>query len=94
MVRCQLRLRMPGPSVVLLSSRSTELIGLGRANWPIQEHWNRVITLASAWSGKNPAIATNWTGNEDILKAAKNGLNWWLERDFTSPDCLSEGGVP
>jgi hypothetical protein len=52
-----------------------------------------VITLASAWSGRNPAFDTDLANNETLLEGAKNGMNWWLARDFNNTDCLSQGGV-
>ena len=63
-----------------------------RANWPIQQHWNRVITFAAAWSGLNPAIPSNWTDNEDCLEGALKGLDYWFSNDFTASDCTANGG--
>ncbi|WVQ80630.1 hypothetical protein IAT38_002735 [Cryptococcus sp. DSM 104549] len=63
-----------------------------RANWPIQEHWIRTITLAAAWSGLNPSSPQNWTGDERLLAGARAGMDWWFENDYTSDDCIGLGG--
>ncbi|ORY32527.1 polysaccharide lyase family 8 protein [Naematelia encephala] len=74
-------------------SRSIDPPVIERANWPIQEHWDRLIVFASAWSGLNPDIPSNWTGSSDLLQGVKNGLDWWLDNDYTSDDCIDLGGA-
>ncbi|KAG9240474.1 polysaccharide lyase family 8 protein [Calycina marina] len=63
-----------------------------RANWPIQQHWNRIITFASAWTGLNSAVSSNWTQDEDLYSAISKGIDYWFENDFTESDCMGEGG--
>ncbi|TXT07369.1 hypothetical protein VHUM_03089 [Vanrija humicola] len=63
-----------------------------RANWPAQQHWVRVITLAAAWSGLNPAAPTSYANDPKLLAAALKGMDWWFANDFTSFDCLGSGG--
>lgn len=65
-----------------------------RANWPIQAHWIRVIALASAWSGLNPAAPAEYNGDSALLTAALKGMDWWFSRDYTNPGCTSQGGKP
>lgn len=62
------------------------------ANWPIQQHWIRVISMAAAWSGLNPDISANYTGSEELLAAAKKGMDWWFARDFSELACMGAGG--
>lgn len=63
-----------------------------RANWPIQQHWNRLITFAAAWTGVNPAVPTNYTNSPILLDAVSRGLDYWFTNDFTSDDCIGLGG--
>ncbi|ORX36761.1 chondroitin AC/alginate lyase [Kockovaella imperatae] len=63
-----------------------------RANWPIQLHWDRLITLAAAWTGLNPAIPSNWTHDTALLSATQKGMDWWFENDYNSTDCIGAGG--
>ncbi|EFY99471.2 glycosaminoglycan (GAG) polysaccharide lyase [Metarhizium robertsii] len=63
-----------------------------RANWPIQVHWNRIITFAAAWSGANPAVAQNWTRSDDLMEAISRGLDYWFSNDYTPADCMGNGG--
>lgn len=65
-----------------------------RANWPIQQHWIRVIAFASAWSGLNPAAPAEYNGDSALLNAALKGMDWWFSRDYTNPGCTSQGGKP
>ncbi|KAG8419582.1 hypothetical protein J3458_004439 [Metarhizium acridum] len=63
-----------------------------RANWPIQAHWNRIITFAAAWSGANPAVAQNRTRSDDLIEAISRGLDYWFRNDYTPADCMGNGG--
>ncbi|KAK5996848.1 Chondroitinase-AC-like protein [Cladobotryum mycophilum] len=64
-----------------------------RANWPIQEHWNRLISFGAAWSGANPIAAANWTNDAKLFEAISKGLDYWFKNDYTEPDCFGNGGV-
>ncbi|KAL7973172.1 family 8 polysaccharide lyase, partial [Trichoderma sp. SZMC 28014] len=63
-----------------------------RANWPIQEHWNRLITLGAAWSGTNPAVSSSWAKDPKLLAAVQKGLDYWFSNDYTPADCMGDGG--
>ncbi|KAG9240025.1 polysaccharide lyase family 8 protein [Calycina marina] len=63
-----------------------------QANWPIQEHWNRLITFASAWTGLNPAVSSNWTQYDQLLSAVSKGIDYWFDNDYTESDCMGLGG--
>lgn len=63
-----------------------------RANWPIQQHWNRLITFAAAWSGANPETPANWTKSDQLWAAISKGLDYWFDNDYTPSDCMGNGG--
>jgi hypothetical protein len=63
-----------------------------RANWPIQEHWNRLITLGAAWSGTNPAVSSSLANDPKLLAAVQKGLDYWFSNDYTPADCMGDGG--
>ncbi|ATY64353.1 polysaccharide lyase family 8 [Cordyceps militaris] len=63
-----------------------------RANWPIQEHWNRIITLAAAWSGASSIADRKWTNSTTAWDAISNGLDHWFENDYKPAACLGNGG--
>ncbi len=71
----------------------TTLIVVEKSTWPIQGHWKRIIAFASVWSGLNPSSPANYTASPQVLDAALKGLDWWFERDFTSMDCIGQGGL-
>ncbi|PMB71518.1 hypothetical protein BM221_001608 [Beauveria bassiana] len=64
----------------------------GRANWPIQEHWNRIITLAAAWSGVSSVADPKWSNSTEAWEAISNGLDYWFKNDYKSAACLGNGG--
>ncbi|PTB73729.1 polysaccharide lyase family 8 protein [Trichoderma longibrachiatum ATCC 18648] len=63
-----------------------------RANWPIQEHWNRLITFGAAWSGVNPDVSSSWAKDPKLLAAVQKGLDYWFSNDYTPADCMGDGG--
>ncbi|KAL6863621.1 polysaccharide lyase family 8 protein [Trichoderma novae-zelandiae] len=63
-----------------------------RANWPIQEHWNRLITFGAAWSGVNPVVPSSWANDPKLLAAVQKGLDYWFSNDYTPDDCMGDGG--
>lgn len=85
---------MPGsyesPSSAL--GRGQWLTFLERANWPIQEHWNRVITLVAAWSGASQVADPKWKNGTQIWDKISNGLDYWFDNDYEPSDCMGEGG--
>lgn len=62
-----------------------------RANWPIQQHWVRIIALASAWSGLNPR-STEHANDPAYLAAALKGMDYWFANDYTNLNCTGSGG--
>ena len=81
-----------GVGIKIDISLSVDYDPVERSNWPIQLHWNKLITLAAAWSGLNPAIPSNWTNDDSVLSAAKKGLDYWFNNDYTPADCIGLGG--
>lgn len=77
-----------------LSAGAVELmtVDLGRANWPIQEHWNRIITLASAWSGSSVIADSKWKNSTKAWESISNGLDYWFKNDYEPADCMGNGG--
>lgn len=65
---------------------------LERANWPIQEHWNRLITFGAAWSGANPSVPASWKKDDKLLAAITKGFDYWFKNDYTPADCMGDGG--
>lgn len=65
-----------------------------RANWPIQQHWNRLIALSVAWSGVNPQVSSQWKGDAKLMAAISKGLDYWFSNDYKQPDCVGDGGDP
>ncbi|OAA38183.1 polysaccharide lyase family 8 protein [Beauveria brongniartii RCEF 3172] len=63
-----------------------------RANWPIQEHWNRIITLAAAWSGASLVADPKWSNSTEAWEAISNGLDYWFKNDYKPAACLGDGG--
>ncbi|TQV94131.1 polysaccharide lyase family 8 protein [Cordyceps javanica] len=64
----------------------------GRANWPIQDHWNRIITLAAAWSGTSLIADQKWTNDTKAWEAISNGLDYWFKNDYKPAACMGNGG--
>ncbi|CEJ80059.1 hypothetical protein VHEMI00264 [[Torrubiella] hemipterigena] len=65
-----------------------------RANWPIQQHWNRLIALSVAWSGVNLEVSTQWKGDAKVMAAISKGLDYWFNNDYKQADCVGDGGDP
>ncbi|XWW94859.1 hypothetical protein V2A60_002808 [Cordyceps javanica] len=63
-----------------------------RANWPIQDHWNRIITLAAAWSGTSLIADQKWTNDTKAWEAISNGLDYWFKNDYKPAACMGNGG--
>ncbi|KAK1228704.1 hypothetical protein PQX77_008198 [Marasmius sp. AFHP31] len=63
-----------------------------RANWPAQVHWFRLVSMASAWHGGLPN-AEEYTKNSTFASVISRSMDWWFERDFQNPACLTEGGT-
>ncbi|THV04916.1 chondroitin AC/alginate lyase [Dendrothele bispora CBS 962.96] len=61
-----------------------------RANWPAQDHWARLATMASAWRSTD---FSSLEGNETLASKISLAMNWWFDRDFTNIACLDSGGT-
>ncbi|KAG7099076.1 hypothetical protein E1B28_000951 [Marasmius oreades] len=63
-----------------------------RANWPAQDHWTRLVSMASAWHGGLPNT-DEYVRNATLASIISISMNWWFNRDFQNPACLTEGGT-
>ncbi|KAL5495226.1 hypothetical protein ACEPAI_689 [Sanghuangporus weigelae] len=63
-----------------------------RANWPAQNHWSRVLTMASAFHG-GLENATQWENNTELLSAISSVMDFWFSNDMASDDCVDAGGL-
>ncbi|KAL0571727.1 hypothetical protein V5O48_010235 [Marasmius crinis-equi] len=61
-----------------------------RANWPAQVHWTR-LGMASAWHGGLPD-SDKYVKNATFASIISTSMNWWFDRDFKNPACLTKGG--
>jgi hypothetical protein len=41
----------------------------------------------------NPSAPSNYTGSAQLLTAALGGMDYWFANDFTSEDCIGQGGL-
>ncbi|KIJ68409.1 polysaccharide lyase family 8 protein [Hydnomerulius pinastri MD-312] len=64
-----------------------------RANWPAQEHWQRISTMAAAWHGGLNG-GEQYVNDNATLAAISLAMDYWFENDFTDPSCLDSGGTP
>ncbi|KAF8843948.1 polysaccharide lyase family 8 protein [Paxillus ammoniavirescens] len=63
------------------------------ANWPAQEHWQRISTMAAAWHGGLTG-GQQYVNDSTLLAAISLAMDYWFENDFTDPSCLDYGGTP
>ncbi|KAL0951141.1 hypothetical protein HGRIS_007876 [Hohenbuehelia grisea] len=62
-----------------------------RANWPAQEHWQRLNTMAAAWHGGLKG-AEHFTKDADLRDAISRAMDFWFDNDFDNASCLDSGG--
>ncbi|GLB35537.1 putative polysaccharide lyase family 8, N terminal alpha-helical domain [Lyophyllum shimeji] len=62
-----------------------------RANWPAQEHWRRIVIMASAWHG-GLSGTEEFVGSKTLRNATSLAMDYWFSRDFTDIACLADGG--
>ncbi|KZV63214.1 polysaccharide lyase family 8 protein [Peniophora sp. CONT] len=62
-----------------------------RANWPAEDHWARIVTLAAAWKGGLPG-GDEWVGDADVEAGFLSAMDYWFGNDFNNTDCLVFGG--
>ncbi|KAH9918354.1 polysaccharide lyase family 8 protein [Epithele typhae] len=63
-----------------------------RANWPAEEHWVRIETLAAAWRGGLPG-ADAYVNSSAVLSTASRAMDFWFANDMPNLDCLYNGGT-
>lgn len=64
-----------------------------RSNWPAQEHWQRISTMAAAWHG-GLSGGQQYVNDSKTLAAISLAMDYWFANDFTNPACLDYGGTP
>ncbi|KAH7931010.1 polysaccharide lyase family 8 protein [Leucogyrophana mollusca] len=64
-----------------------------RANWPAQEHWQRISTMTAAWHG-GLANGEQYVNDSTVASAISLAMDYWFANDFTNPACLDSGGTP
>lgn len=58
-----------------------------RANWPAQQHFNRIVTLATEYYlNKN-------SNNSSLLSTISKALDYWFDNNYTPDACLDQGGL-
>ncbi|KAH9910837.1 polysaccharide lyase family 8 protein [Epithele typhae] len=62
-----------------------------RANWPAEDHWVRIETLAAAYRGGVPG-AESFVNDPKVLATASRAMDFWFANDMAQPDCLTNGG--
>ncbi|KAH8102633.1 polysaccharide lyase family 8 protein [Cristinia sonorae] len=62
------------------------------ANWPAQDHWNRILTMSAAFHGglKN---ADQYVKDPTILSAISRAMDFWFQNDFKILGCMDSGGT-
>ncbi|KAF9015214.1 polysaccharide lyase family 8 protein [Cyathus striatus] len=63
-----------------------------RANWPAQEHWQRILVMAAAWHGGLEGD-DQFVKNDQLRSSISLAMNYWFGRDFTNAACLDSGGT-
>ncbi|KAF9464590.1 polysaccharide lyase family 8 protein [Collybia nuda] len=63
-----------------------------RANWPAQEHWQRIVVMAAAWHGGLEG-GDQYVKNETFRAQVSLAMDYWFNRDFTNVACLGGGGT-
>ncbi|RPD57852.1 polysaccharide lyase family 8 protein [Lentinus tigrinus ALCF2SS1-7] len=64
-----------------------------RANWPAEDHWSRIVTMAAAWHGGLDG-AGSFVNSSTLFDAISGAMDFWFMNDFTVPGCLDSGGLP
>ncbi|CAA7266471.1 unnamed protein product [Cyclocybe aegerita] len=64
-----------------------------RANWPAQEHWQRILRMAGAWHG-GVLGGDQFVKDPNLRAAISRAMDYWFGRDFANnPSCLDSGGT-
>ncbi|KAI8995602.1 galactose mutarotase-like protein [Trametes punicea] len=64
-----------------------------RANWPAEDHWNRIVTMAAAWHGGVEGSSESFVNSSTLLDAIHRAMDYWFENDFQDQACLDSGGL-
>ncbi|KAI5124661.1 hypothetical protein M0805_004269 [Coniferiporia weirii] len=63
-----------------------------RANWPAETHWQRIVTMSSAFHG-GLNNAAQWVNSSELRAAISSTMDFWFSNDFTNIACLDSGGL-
>ncbi|KAI7871157.1 chondroitin AC/alginate lyase [Spinellus fusiger] len=55
------------------------------ASWPAQNHFLRIVTMASAWNQNK--------SNSALLAKISTAMNYWFNNDFKTNDCIDKAGT-
>ncbi|KAI8972037.1 chondroitin AC/alginate lyase [Mycotypha africana] len=58
-----------------------------RANWPAQQHFVRVVTMASQYRA-------NMEENSHLIPYIQKAMDYWFDNNYTPDACLDQGGQP
>ncbi|KAH9849786.1 galactose mutarotase-like protein [Lenzites betulinus] len=64
-----------------------------RANWPAEDHWSRIVTMAAAWHGGVEGSSQSFVNSSSLLDAILSAMDFWFANDFTDQACLDSGGL-
>ncbi|KAH9898428.1 galactose mutarotase-like protein [Cubamyces lactineus] len=64
-----------------------------RANWPAEDHWNRIVSMAGAWHGGVEGGSPSFVNSSSLLDAIHRAMDFWFENDFQDQACLDSGGL-
>ncbi|KIY52561.1 polysaccharide lyase family 8 protein [Fistulina hepatica ATCC 64428] len=64
-----------------------------RANWPAEEHWSRIATMAGAWHGGFNGSSPQYVKNASLLARIILAMDFWFKNDFTNIACLDSGST-
>ncbi|OZJ03655.1 hypothetical protein BZG36_03918 [Bifiguratus adelaidae] len=57
-----------------------------RASWPAISHWSRLSAMAISWY-------TQPQNNTALYGKIQSAMNYWFSNDYSSDDCIAEGGL-
>ncbi|KAJ8522569.1 hypothetical protein ONZ45_g911 [Pleurotus djamor] len=63
-----------------------------RANWPAQEHWQRIVAMAAAWHGGLEGTQ-KYVKDSSLRSALTRAIDFWFSNDFTNSACIDAGGT-
>ncbi|KAF9531952.1 polysaccharide lyase family 8 protein [Crepidotus variabilis] len=63
-----------------------------RANWPAQDHWQRILVMTGAWHG-GVVNGDQYVNDPTAQDAISRSMDYWFGRDITNIACLDNGGT-